>query len=300
MRGRPNYAAPEAFARRVCHCLVLSAVLIPLPVLYPHPCGGTEVRPLRIGFVDVSLPNPPAARNAAALDFAATQGEVVRLRPMSEGGWQDDGGRWTAPEESDVVWFQQADDPAAALLPAATMADLYEYLELGGVLLVSGAAGRLVNDLGIEPTAVRVLGPTSAPYLAGIQVAAKHRQHPAFAGLDPSQLILLTSAGGNALADFYDTAGPHGDLLADGNAGLGERPLVEYGLGAGRVIFVGWRLPDFTTKLDPHRPNLERLFGNLLRYLAQRNTNRGKLIRPEVACRYVRLLGVPLSAPPSL
>ena len=99
-------------------------------------------------------------------------------------------------------------------------------------------------------------------------MAEKHRQHPVFAGLDTSQLILLTTLGGNALADFYGTAGPHGELLAEGNAGLGERPLVEYQLGAGRVIFVGWRLPDFTTKTDPHRPNLERLFGNLLRYLA--------------------------------
>jgi len=31
-------------------------------------------------------------------------------------------------------------------------------------------------------------------------------------------------------------------------------------VGAGRVIVVGWRLPDFTTAGDPHRPNLEKLF----------------------------------------
>jgi len=30
------------------------------------------------------------------------------------------------------------------------------------------------------------------------------------------------------------------------------------------VIFVGWRLPDFTTANDAYRPNLERLFSNLL------------------------------------
>jgi hypothetical protein len=53
---------------------------------------------------------------------------------------------------------------------------------------------------------------------------------------------------------------------------------------------VGWRLPDFTTNADPHRPNLERLFGNLLRYLAGRNINRGRMIRPDGPCQYVRLL----------
>lgn len=259
-------------------------------------CGRTEADDAlqRIGLVDRSLPGQPTSQNAAAFDFAATQGNSVRVRPVPEGGWQDATGQWTAPEEFDVLWFHQADDPAAAILPETAVADLYEYLELGGVLLVSGAAGRLVNDLGIEPTSVRVLGPTSAPYLTGIQVTEQHRQHPAFAGLDTSQFIPLTTLGGNALADFYGTAGPHGDLLAEGNAGVGERPLVEYQLGAGRVIFVGWRLPDFTTSTDPHRANLERLFVNLLRYLAAQNVNRGRLVRPEPACRYARIQGVPL------
>ena len=57
-------------------------------------------------------------------------------------------------------------------------------------------------------------------------------------------------------------------------------PLVEYSVGRGRVIFVGWRLPDFTTAGDPYRPNLERLFRNLLGYLAQGNTNRARMVRP--------------------
>ena len=271
----------------------LPVLLVTALALTPCCVTQAEEHALRIGFIDLSLPGAPGAQNAAALEFAATQGQAVRLRPLSEGGWQDAQGRWAAPEEFDVLWFHQADDPAAAVLPDAALGDLGEYLELGGVLLVSGAAGRLVNDLGIEPSAVRVLGPTSAAYLSGIHVVEKHRQHPVFAGLDPSKLILLTTLGGNALADFFGTPGPHGELLAEGNAGLGERPLVEYSSAAGRVIFVGWRLPDFTTKTDPYRPNLERLFGNLFHYLAGRNTNRGLMVRPESPCRYARLLGVP-------
>ena len=271
--------------------LVLTSAAV---VLLCWDAAAGEKAPLRIGFVNRALPGPATVRNAAALEFAATQGQAVRLRPVNEGGWRDAEDRLMAPEECDVVWFHEADDPAVAGLPEAAVNDLYEYLELGGVLLASGAAGRLVNDLGIEPTPVRVLGPTSDAFLSGIRVADRHRRHPAFAGLDVSKLIVLTSLGGNALADFYGTAGPHGEILADGNAGLGERPLVEYTLGAGRVIFVGWRLPDFTTKADPHRPNLERLFGNLLRCLAEKNTNRGRMVRPDGPCQYVRLLGVPL------
>ncbi len=270
------------------------ALLGTMLTLAPWRSANAAPGSLRIGFVDPSLPGQPGAQNAAALEFAATRGSVERLRPINAGGWQDAQGRWTAPEEFDVIWFHQADDPAGAVLPESAIADLYEYLELGGVLLVSGAAGRVVNDLGVESTAARILGPTSAAYLSGIHVVERHRKHPAFAGLDASKLIVLTTLGGNALADFYGTPGPHGELLAEGNAGLGERPLVEYSLGAGRVIFVGWRLPDFTTKTDPHRPNLERLFGNLLDYLAGRNANRGIMVRPEGPSRYMRLLGTPI------
>ena len=136
-------------------------------------------------------------------------------------------------------------------LTEKTRQDLLAYLEEGGSLLLSGAAGRLLNDLAIEPTPLRVLGPTEAAFLTGIRVGPEHRSHPAFAGLDTTKPILLTSLGGNALADFLRHAGPHGQLLAEGNAGQGERPLVEYSVGRGRVIFVGWRLPDFTTAGDP-------------------------------------------------
>jgi hypothetical protein len=248
---------------------------------------------LRIGFVDPALPGATPKRNAAALAFARTQGEVTRLRLLDGGGFQSPENRTYAPEEFDVLWFHQGEDPAAAALGAAGASDLREYVEGGGVLLLSGAAGRVLNDLLVEPTSLRVLSATDAAYNSGMLVPLAHRDHPAFAGLDTSQPILLTSLGGNALADFYGTEGPHGELLAEGNAGVGERPVVEYAVGQGRIVFVGWRLPDFTTAHDSYRPNLERLFGNLLRYLAGRNTNRARLVVPPDASHYVRLLGVP-------
>ena len=247
---------------------------------------------LQIGFVDPALPKEPRPRNAAALAFATSQGEVTRLAWCTARGWRAPDGRAHAPEEFDVLWFHQGDDLAAARLGAAAGVDVLAWLEGGGSLLLSGAAGRLVNDLAIEPTPLRLLGPTEVAYVSGIRVLPKHRGHPAFVGLDAAHLVPLTTKGGNALADFHGTAGPHGELLAHGS-GAGERPLVEYTVGAGRVIFVGWRLPDFTTGTDAHRPNLERLFGNLLRYLAGRNANRACLVTPPGKSRYQRRLGLP-------
>ncbi|MBM3861989.1 MAG: hypothetical protein FJ395_20385 [Verrucomicrobia bacterium] len=233
---------------------------------------------LRIGFLQPSAHGP---HHAAALAFAKTIGNVVPLYVS---------GTDRAPEECDVIWFHDGD--GGALLNETNCADLRAYLDGGGALLLSGAAGRLLNELSIEPTALRVLGVSPNAFVSGIRVLDKHRNHPAFAGLDATKPVLLTTRGCNALADFHGTAGPHGELLANGS-GPGERPLVEYRVGAGRVIFVGWRLADFTTATDAHRPNLERLFTNLLRYLASQNQNRARLIAPTGKSRYERRLGVP-------
>lgn len=275
--------------RRICSAIVLVGLLVLLGDVPPVAAQSG----LSIGLIDPRTPAEPTQRNAAVLEFAQSQGKVMRLRPHPSGGWQVDPTWIRAPEEFDVIWYHQGDDPAAVALPEAVINDLRDYLELGGSLLLSGAAGQLVNSLDLETTPLRVLGPAPDAYLTGLIVRPEQRDHPAFAGLDTSKPILLTSLGANALADFYDTEGPHGTLLADGNVGLGERPLVEYTSGAGRVIVVGWRLPDFTTAEDPHRPNLERLFANLLKYLADRNTNRARPVTIPGESSYTRILGIP-------
>ena len=247
---------------------------------------------LRIGFIDPAAPGATPKRNAAAFEFAQTQGPVTRLQPLPGGGLRAPEGRVCAPEEFDVIWYHQGEDPSLAFSDVAN-SDLQQYVAGGGTLLLSGAAGKLVNEIGIESTSPRMIAPTDAAFVSGVVVPEKMRNHPIFAGLDATKPIILSSVGGNAIADFYGTAGPHGELLGEGNAGLGERPLVEYTAGAGRVIFVGWRLADFTTAKDAYRPNLERLFGNMLRYLAERNSNRARLVPPPDGGTYVRLFGVP-------
>jgi hypothetical protein len=248
--------------------------------------------PLRVGFLEAPAVKRAQVHHDAALRFAELRGDVLRLSPAKDGGWHDPRGALHALEECDVVWFHEGDEPGEALFDESARQDLRAYLEGGGALLLSGAAGRVLNDLAVEPTPLRVLGVSSLAVVSGIRVVDKQRGHPAFAGLDTKRPILLTSRGCNALADFYGTAGPHGQLLANGG-GLGEKPLVEYRVGEGRAILVGWRLADFTTETDSQRANLDRLFTNLLRYLSAENHNRAHCVLPPGKCRYVRLLGIP-------
>ena len=166
-------------------------------------------------------PRSPSPREAAASHNCPP--------PRTTAGKTQRGTR-RALEECDVIWFHDGDGGAS--LTEKEQFDLRAYLDVGGVLLLSGAAGRMLNDLGIEPTPLRVLGPTEVTYVSGIRVLDKHRNHPAFAGLDTTKPVLLTTRGCNALADFHGTAGPSGELLAHGS-GAEERPLVEYQVGAG-------------------------------------------------------------------
>ncbi|MCU0873088.1 MAG: hypothetical protein MUE50_12175, partial [Pirellulaceae bacterium] len=251
---------------------------------------GAAQQPLHIGYLQPADSKVVGPHHAAALAFAERSGRVTQLFPAQDNGWQDASGTRRALEECDVIWFHDGDGGAS--LAEKERFDLRAYLDVGGVLLLSGAAGRVLNDLGIEPTPLRVLGPTEVAYVSGIRVLDKHRNHPAFAGLDTTKPVPLTTRGCNALADFHGTAGPNGDLLAHGS-GAEERPLVEYQIGPGRVLFVGWRLADFTTATDAHRPHLEQLFTNLLRYLAAGNETHARPIAPPGQSRYERRLGVP-------
>jgi hypothetical protein len=286
----PHHPVPHRWCspRRVR----LSAGLT-LALLVPLAAAPT---PLRIGFVDQSLPGATSARNAAALAFAQTQGTALRVRALPDGSWQTADNAVAAPEQFDVLWFHEADQATRADLSEAAVAELRGYVTGGGCVLLSGAAGQLAHLVGAESTPPRTLEATDTPFVSGLRAKPEWRQHPAFAGLDPSQDIPLTTRGCIALADFYGTDGPHGDLLAEGNASLGERPLVEYRLGAGRIILVGWRLADFSTAADAYRPNLERLFVNLLQHLAAANTNHATLCAGAGKGSYQRRLGVPFLA----
>ena len=83
---------------------------------------------LRIAFIDPAMPKETPQRNAAALAFARTMGNVVRLQPQEGSGWRDERGGMHAPEEFDVLWYHEGDDPKSAQLGETCCADLLAYV----------------------------------------------------------------------------------------------------------------------------------------------------------------------------
>ena len=169
-----------------------------------------------------------------------------------------------------LLWIHQGDaaEVPASLVAPETLAALRAYVTAGRGLLLSGSALALVHPLGVEKCPPRTLAPGKDRTAAGLTPVAP--DHPAFRDLPlTGASAKLTAAGYPALADFHGTGGPAGGMvLATADPDSGENPLVEYELGRGRIIVMGWRLPHFALAANPHRPNLERLTGNLLRYLA--------------------------------
>lgn len=228
-----------------------------------------------IGFLAVD-PSPerlgPEAK--AAWQLAQKLGPAGLVLVAGNGKFADAQGKPVALEDFPVIWFHQGDavDPSGPIYGSASIQSLRKHVAGGGGLLLSGAALAMVRNLGIEPVQPRRGSGGRGPYAAGlIPVDPKH---PVFEGLASSSFIdekrfPINDEGFPAFADFFGTGGPAGGmLLARATAGS-ENPLVEYALGKGRVIVLGWRLPRYDYPTNPHRANLERLTGNILGYLGQ-------------------------------
>ena len=213
-------------------------------------------------------PEAEAARQLAGKLSAATP---VIVGPGDK--WRDSDGQQTTLAQFGVLWYHQGDSAErSALHDAVAIKALRAYVADGGGLFLSGAALAMVHDLGIEPIRPRISGGGQDAYQASI--IPVETAHPIFSGLDfqgiftGSRVLKLTERGYPAFSDFHGSGGPkNGMLLAKGNAGS-ENPLVEYALGKGRIIAMGWRLPHYADSNNAHHDTLERLTGNILSYLA--------------------------------
>ncbi len=217
---------------------------------------------------------------SAALALARALRGATLLFPKADGTFVDAAGKPATLRDFRVVWYHQGDS-AAEDLPVygqSVTEALRSHVNEGGGLFLSGAALALVHRLGVEPVKPRTGGPAADDYRAAFVPAVA--DHPIFAGLAVEGVMLDASVGGNprtcvvrvtsagmpAFADFCGTGGPRaGRVLA--RAPSGENPIVEYALGAGRIVAMGWRLPHYADALNEHRANLERLTNNILGYL---------------------------------
>ena len=207
----------------------------------------------------------------AAWELAARLGAGTLILVPSDGGFVDEKAQDVPLERFPVLWYHEGDTSSrTAVHGARSFPMLRKYVAEGGRLFLSGAALAMVHTMGIEPAQPRRGEGGRSPYFS--QLIPVEKQHPIFRGLSSGGAledgpIPITDDGHPAYADFRGSGGPTtGMLLARANCEA-ENPLVEYQLGRGRVIVLGWRLPHYSHAANPHRANLERLTANILAYL---------------------------------
>ena len=231
-----------------------------------------------LGFL---APKTPGAESKAAAALAGKLHSATVIRATQDGRFVDAGGAAVSLTPFRVVWYHQGDSNAqtAPMYDAKTIAALRKHVSGGGGLYLSGAALGMVHTLGLEKINPRRGGPGKDASPAGL--VPTDPKHPVFAGLKfDGRVVQISNTGFPAFADFHGSGGPGGGMLLARSSGGSENPLVEYELGKGRAIAMGWRLPHYAYLANPHRANLERLTDNILRYLADAKKWRKVVIRP--------------------
>jgi formylglycine-generating enzyme required for sulfatase activity len=257
--------------------VLLLAAALALPAL----AADNANRPL-VGFLlPQGADTAPAPELAAALAVAHEAGPVRELTVRPDGSLADPAGTTATLAGLPVVWYHQGDLAAAAgpVYSANALAALKAYVSDGGALFLSGAALGLVEPLGAESAVPRRGGPGDDRSGAGVVPVVP--THPVFRGLPGNGTVIeISDAGYPAFADFHGTDGPFGGMLLGRSPGGVENPLVEYRLGKGRMVAMGWRLPHYSYTANPQRRQLVRLTTNILAYLADPAQWQPVVIRP--------------------
>jgi len=210
----------------------------------------------------------PAAKSGsetnASRNLAITKYSAKVIGVVGDGKFADIEGKTVSLASFNVLWYHQGDSPAQTgpIYGKKTLAALRAWVTGGKGLYLSGAALGMVKTLGVETAQPRIGRAGKDSSSAGLTPAS--RKHPIFAGFK-GRSIMLTNSGHPAYADFHASGGPvKGMLLVRGGA---EKPMVEYQLGSGRIVAMGWRLPHYSNAKNPHRANLEKLTANIVAYL---------------------------------
>jgi hypothetical protein len=183
-----------------------------------------------------------------------------------------------------VLWWHDGGDAglASPLMTAEWTRAVRDYVDRGGILLLSLCAARYVVDLGLESTIPSVI--TGAPWpeqnwaegYPDIRGFAVRGEHPLFEGLWGGAFTWSPARGAPYAGTYFDLPAipREGRVLAVEREYLRintSRPLiVEYRAGRGRVLTIGSNF-FFADRSQRFRPHLERLLTNALRYLADRS-----------------------------
>jgi len=222
----------------------------------------------KLGIICERFPVPEEAKESLAfLELARKLSRPDILIPDKLGNLLTENGKSADLDSINIIWFHQGDSTGdgPASDPKVVNA-LRKFVQKGGGLFLSGAALAMAVELGVEQATPRRGGPgTDGSEAAIIPLLSKHpvfRSWPTDSGI-----IRISSSGYPAFADFHGTGGPIGGMLLARTPGGTEHPFVEYELGQGRIIVMGWRLPHYGNRNNTFRKNLEQLTANTLSYL---------------------------------
>jgi len=270
---------------------------------------------LSIGLLSDNTPESRLGREArAARDLATAKYSAKVILAVADGKFVDASGRAVSLSSFNVIWRHQGDSisQTGPIYGVRTRRALRKYVSGGGGLYLSGAALAMVRTLGIDNLKLRMAGPGNnrssfgfIPVMTG---------HPIFSGLKTSKnMIMVSDAGHPAFSDFHASGGPRKGMILGQTRGGTESPIVEFKLGSGRIIVVGWALPNYSNTPNRYRRNIERLTLNILGYLgnakrhrqfvavpfraaARRKTKTAQTPRPRVAIGPLRLAIADLAA----
>lgn len=213
----------------------------------------------------------------AAYDWAATQYQTTILIADDSGGFSDAKGSQQALDRFAVLWLHYSETNALpdVFLADATKDAVMSYLESGGTMFLTALGIQCTFELGLQedpnPRNFTPLG--KEPPEIGVVPTAEGAKHPIFSGFDTSGPIYLCSMDqpGNT-SDFMNSGELQGTLLATktrgGGAGAGERPIVEFDVGKGKIITLAHHNAIYTDDRSDESENLRKLTTNIVEYLA--------------------------------
>ncbi|RKY05367.1 hypothetical protein DRP77_01220 [Candidatus Poribacteria bacterium] len=212
----------------------------------------------------------------AAYEWASQNYDALIIIPDGKGGFTDLNGRPHKLTEFAVLWlhYSQTNSLPAPFLTDETKKAILDYLQAGGTLFLTALGLHYTYDLGLVGVKPRVFSPLGKnPPEIGVVPTDEGKNHPIFAGFDTSKPIFLCSMAQDGFtSDFMNVPNIPGEILATktrgGGPGAGERPLVEFDVGKGKIITLGHHNAVYTDEKSDEAQNLRKLTANIIEYLA--------------------------------
>ena len=247
--------------------LLLILIALPEPVAVS---AKSEALHLKVAFLVADKPGAIIGPDMSmACELAERVTGALTILPDGKGGFVDLMGKECSLDQFAVIWCHHDDTslPVGKVLGGPSLSAIGKFISAGHGLLLSGCAVPLVDSLGVDAIRTDPLPFGDDRDQAGL--VPLDLQHPAFCNADLFGGVLwLSNAVFPAFAGFHPSRNPSKGVFLARTSGGPENPLVEYQLGQGRIIAMGWRLGRlYADAAIAYRKNFEQLTSNIAGYL---------------------------------